>query len=169
MIVSRPHSGEHSPFGDDFWCRVRRAAAKRKGLPARGHVQPGSRQREIYQNRMALGSERGARGRGAGAGGRLVHQPGLLTKFDTNLLLGAFATQVLLTFDVIRCVIFFMTTTGPNTCWNVYVEPSRTSCVDAHVVGLEVSISDVLAVQVPQREGKLRRAHPVLHAAAKEE
>lgn len=42
------------------------------------------------------------------------------------------------------------------------VEPGRTSCVDAHVVGLEVSISDVLAVQVPQREGKLRRAHPAL-------
>lgn len=47
-------------------------------------------------------------------------------------------------------------TTGENA------EPGRTSCVDAHVVGLEVSIRDVLAVQVPQREGKLRRAHPAL-------
>lgn len=47
------------------------------------------------------------------------------------------------------------------------VEPGRTSGVDAHVVGLEVSISDVLVVQVPQRKGKLRRAHPALKTASK--
>lgn len=48
-------------------------------------------------------------------------------------------------------------------------EPGRTSGVDAYVVGLEVSVSDVLAVQMPKRKGKLRRAHPALETVSKQE